>query len=745
MFNLSSRNLRILLAAIVAALLVALAIFVARTVISARKAIRVVVMETSITRQKQQEQAEALKKIEERLVAVGQTGKDSSPRTSEVDASIAEQLAAMTEQLESLTADRAEGAGAVGTAAVSGPSWSIIDGVDIYQKDGRLEFYGLTVDQRRHGAVSSSAMVIDTRSPKSWLVWHPAHRPVVAPRTLTLDFAPGTKTAGKMAVALRLSNDKVVRFPLVLGPPVPGGVAGPAAKAPPDVEQAFAGNAQVATLRQVSATRFVARLPRSLASLMDTAGQDGVGITYVGLEFEHPTPTTLAIRSLRLDGGAPVEPGQMVRLSGVVSGHSGLSGRIVELIDDAGGRQSATLALDGSFGFANVPAQSPVSLRFEHEGRIYHAATGRWFMASDPHSRTDIRIAPEFFNPSAAPPNKADIALSGEVSTEDGKLPARYMPNTRTSWPGAGPVQEFAGRSFANGAGLLDRDRQLFNRDRCLRVFAVGGSTYVSLQVAVHEKFTSVLEAELGRRLGHCVELISAGRDNGDLGAIYPFIANYGSKFDPDVILIEQMTALTMQMGPELVRRTLGYKYENNVLDHFYFDEKGVLTFRKWDPSWALDAVKPSGEPLIPGLNIWHSMNIPYVDFHKEAQDAFRLAEAILQRIKAENPRARVVLATGRDQAGCLKAGICEGEFKLPDGRTVPMGVNTALENFSGMCERAGVTCIHPPIPRKGTPFESGIIYQHDGHYTVKGHQWLARHLADGLEPLLREIKDKAQ
>jgi hypothetical protein len=738
MFNLSSRNIKFLLVAVIAALLVAVAIFVARTVTSARKAIRVVVMETSVTRLKQQEQADSLKSIETKLAALGQAAKDPAQTNEEL-------FAAISEQLENLVSDRAAGSVSVDGFDRQAASWSVFDGIDIYQKPGRLEFYGMSVDQRRHGAVSNSGLVLTTNSPKSWLLWRPAFEPVIAPRTLTLELGQGSTHAGKMTLLVALSNNKLVRLPLVFGPPIPGPAAGAQAKPPQDVTDAFAAQSQPLKLQQVSAKRFVARLPRSLATLMDTAGGEGVGIKFVALELEHPTPASYVIRSLRLDGAPPVEAGEMVRISGMVSGHSGLAGRSVELIDDKGASRSATLALDGSFGFANVPAQAPLSLRFEHEGRNYYATTGRWFMASDLHTRVEIRIAPEFHNPSAAPPDKADIALAGEAVSEDGKLPFRYTPNARTSWPGAGPVQEFAGRSFANGAGMMDRDRQLFNRDRCLRVFAVGGSTYVSLQVTVHEKFTSLLEAELGRRLGRCVEVISAGRDNGDIGAIYPFIASYGAKFDPDVILIEQMTALAMQMGPELVKRILGYKYENNVLDNFYFDEKGNLTFRRWDPSWALDAVKPTAEPLIPGLNIWYSMNIPYADFHKEARDAFQLAEAILQRIKAENPRARLVLATGRDQAGCLKAGICEGEFKLPDGRTVPMGISTALDNFSGMCKRAGITCIHPPIPRQGTPFDSGIVYQHDGHYTVKGHQWLARHLADGIEPLLREIKETAQ
>ena len=292
------------------------------------------------------------------------------------------------------------------------------------------------------------------------------------------------------------------------------------------------------------------------------------------------------------------------------------------------------------------------------------------------------------------------------------------------------------GRSFANNFGFIDRDRALDNRDRCLRIGAVGGSTYVALQVKPFERFNIVLEVELGRRLGRCVEVISAGRDNGDLAANYRVIRDYIMKFQPDIVLIEQMAGLATQMEPRILKSTLGWNYEHNVVDNFYFDASGALTFRSWDSSWALDAVAPTNESLIRNLGIFDSFNIPYADFAPEAKASFDLFAAIAQKLRNDYPKTRFVMATGHDQAGC-RSHNCDGTFEMPDGRVVRKGVHQLIENFSKLCEQAGIDCVQPPVPEIEPAADETLTYPNDAHYSIRGHQWLAMHLADQLFAIL--------
>jgi len=612
--------------------------------------------------------------------------------------------------------------------------WSFIDGSDLYQQSGLLEFYGATVSQRRTGPIATSGLVLTATASKSWLVWSPTATPRFAPRHLILDLDPDSTFAGKLAVTLALKDGRSFRFLAELGSTILTNKAGVAVTPPDDVRAAYDKAEAEVLFRQASPTRFIAAIPKQVAAALSAEESNRAGVKSWIVTTEHPVAAAFVIKALALSTGLEAPPSAKSDIAGTVVDPAASPGAYVEMQLENGDHATATIGHDGSFNFPDVPIAQPISLRYRRLGKDYHSALGRWFMPVPGRLETVIRVAPEFANPQGLPPSSTEIAMAADITPEM----IRLMPTRRTSWPGHPPKpQEFEGKSFVNNGGFLDRDRDVFNRDRCLRIFAVGGSTYVALQVKPGEKFNIVLEAELGRRLGRCVEVITAGRDNGDVGANYRTIRDYGMKFEPDIVVIELMSALVMQMGPELLKRTIGWNYEHSALDNFYFDSDGKLSFRPWDPSYALDAVKPDAAPLIPGLNLWKSFHIPYGRFAPEAKDAFQLYAAILERLKGEFPKTRFVLATGRDQAGCRDQS-CDGQFTFVDGQTVSMGVSTLLDNFSKLCRDSGAICVHPPLPQ---PDEApGLLYQNDGHYSVQGHQWLARHLADELLPLARSL-----
>jgi hypothetical protein len=159
--------------------------------------------------------------------------------------------------------------------------------------------------------------------------------------------------------------------------------------------------------------------------------------------------------------------------------------------------------------------------------------------------------------------------------------------------------------------------------------------------------------------------------------------------------------------------------------------------FRPWDASWGLDATPPKYEPLIPGLPLGETFMIPRADFPPEAKAAFDLYVAILERLRKENPGVKFVVATGRDQSACHRSGSCDGTFTFADGRTVRKGVAQLLANSDWLCERANVHCLHPAIPAKAPEPDELLTYINDGHYSIRGHQWLAQSFAEGLTKIL--------
>jgi hypothetical protein len=314
----------------------------------------------------------------------------------------------------------------------------------------------------------------------------------------------------------------------------------------------------------------------------------------------------------------------------------------------------------------------------------------------------------------------------------------RYVPHQLTNWPGAGQIQEFKGASFANNFGHLDRDRAFQNDDRCLRVVVVGGSGFVALQVKPGEKFNIVAESELGIKLGRCVEVISAGRDNGNVGANYRLIRDYAMKFSPDIVIFEHNAAYAAQMNATLLRKALGYDYAHSALDNFYFDKEGQLTFREWDPVWSLDAVAPDPSPLLPSIPFYQTFWVPRADFAPEAKGSFDLLIALMGKLKKNYPNTRFVMITALDQANCRGKASCASEATLLDKRIIPVSVAQLLENFASVCKDAGISCIQAPLSGPSAASEERLQYLSDSHFSIHGHQWLGTILAAGVEEIVQ-------
>lgn len=639
------------------------------------------------------------------------------------------------------TVDQANATSPLAEAGVQLREWAFIDTVDVYQKAALLEIYGGTLTQKRTGPISVDSAVLVATAPRSWLVWTPDRTPRIDSDRIVLEFAEDSTLSGTATIGVILNDGRFIGWSARLGAGAASNPPPPAAEnVPAELSKAVEEAGAPLPLQAMAPQRFVGEVPASLRAQLNAPAPAGKRIKSWVAFFDGPAPASVELRSLALvqSRARPFE-GIGSEIAGKVEHVTTGAEESIQLLLETGEVYKTSLGSDGSFRFTDLPAGQAMSLRYRYQGQDYYAAQGRWFRSLNGEMPVTVPVLPEFTNPDGTPPDPKSADVKIEYDQEGEALTTfRYAKHRRTFWPGSGtPPQEFAGRSFGNNFGHLDRDRALDNRDRCLRIFVVGASSLVALQVKPGEKFNIVLESELGRRLGRCVEVITAGRDNGDIAANYRVIRDYGMKFKPDLVLIEHMGALAAQMEPTLLKRSLGWSYEHNVLDNFYFDGEGKLTFRSWDASWALDAVPASGEPLIPGLGLFDSFSIPLADFAPEAKASFKLFAAIARQLRSDFPGSRFALLSALDQARCHRAKTCEGVLKMPDGRVVPMGVVQMMANFSHLCKEAGIDCVQARIPEKAPPPGELLSYSHDGHYSVRGHQWLARELTEGIADLL--------
>jgi hypothetical protein len=356
-------------------------------------------------------------------------------------------------------------------------------------------------------------------------------------------------------------------------------------------------------------------------------------------------------------------------------------------------------------------------------GRDHYATLGRWFVAHANRDDIEISLAPLYVNQDGHPadPSKARFAVPAKPLPHG----AFYEPHTRQFWPGISKPQEFESTTFSNNAGYIDRDRFFDNPDNCYRVVHLGSSNAVALQVRPFEKYNMVMESELAVRLQRCVEVISAGRDNGDIGSNYARIRHYAIQFNPAAILIENSSSLMMQLTPLLLKKTVGWDHTNNALDNFYYDAEGRLQFRPGVQDYGVYASKPDSSPLLPGVPLHLTLQIPFDLMPKEGQEAYRYLGDIMAFLAREHPEQKFVLHTSLDEVTqCRKQ--CTIPLQLPDGRSLTAGASVFVANMREFCATRKLQCLFPAGADEFRTLDRYLTFEQDAHYSVLGHQWLA-------------------
>jgi hypothetical protein len=190
-----------------------------------------------------------------------------------------------------------------------------------------------------------------------------------------------------------------------------------------------------------------------------------------------------------------------------------------------------------------------------------------------------------------------------------------------------------------------------------------------------------------------------------------------------------------MQLVPDLLRDGFGWNHEFNALDNFAYDDKHQLYFRPWSEEYALHTVPPKFPELIPGVRFFDSLKVPFEAIPPVGKQSFDYLRDILAYFKKQHPAERFIVHTGLDEAQCK--GRCNSQVKQPDGRSVIVGATVFTENVREFCKSNHLECLHPHVADESAPSSDFLIFESDGHYNVRGHQWLAAELTKGVAPLL--------
>jgi len=606
---------------------------------------------------------------------------------------------------------------------------AMIDAVGPYRKNGLFEIYGGSFRERRSGPIQVTEAQFEISHDEGWLIWSPDDSPARDATHLSLEFA-AAPTAGDITIGFVLDDGQVVSYGLQAGPATasPSGLLAPLL--PKEITDKASASQPLASLKLSGNKALFALPPQMLVKLRN--GQRNQ-IAQWFLKVKGAAGTSLRPRQIALIRPAPPATTAGVTLAGRVVGAELAPGTQIELLTESGSLSRQALGADGAFAFTGVDTAQPVSLRVRHPRILSYATLGRWFLPS--YSRNDLLVdlTPRYVNKDGHAPDQSTARFVGPRAPSP--VAALYEPHARQYWPGGSTVQEFDSTTFTNNYGYLDSDRFFDNPDNCVRLASTGGSDMVALQVRPQEKFNILLEESVGIALGKCVEIISAGADNGDLGTNYPRIRDYTSKFNVVHTLVSMASGLVYQVNPQMLRDGLGMDPENSALPNFYFDDKGVFTFREASPVYPVFMSKPTYPEYVKGIPFSYTLSVPFDVMPDPGKESFRYWTEIVNYIERKHPGQNFIFHTGVDQAQCRKS--CGPTLTLEDGRKVLAGSRGYVNTLTEYCSKNGYNCINPPFSDFYTERPNLLTFEFDNHYSMLGHQWLADQLTAPVVKLL--------
>ena len=295
--------------------------------------------------------------------------------------------------------------------------WAFLDDVDVYQKAGLVEVYGGVLTQRHAGPIAVRSAVLTTSAPKTWLIWSPDYSPEIDAQRIELDLDADTIQAGKLTVGVILDDGVFMGWTTRLGPDMLSNPTPPLkpVEVPKDIAEPIGHTAFAGSLTTVGGGRYVGDVPAALKAALGGAGTARRTVKAWVLALEGGAPGELAVRRLALSAATQTiaDPATSA-IAGQIQDVPVNPGDHIELVLENNEVRSNELALDGSFGFADVPTRLAASLRYRFKGETYYASLGRWFRPLAGTMVLNVFVRPEFNNPDAREPNPAETDIKSE-------------------------------------------------------------------------------------------------------------------------------------------------------------------------------------------------------------------------------------------------------------------------------------------------------------------------------------------
>jgi hypothetical protein len=614
---------------------------------------------------------------------------------------------------------------------------AILDEVPLYSKGDQIEIYGANLRQAKSGPIRITESILEVEQGRAVLAWWPRHSMLDQPTHVRVKLSQRDLVdQGALQVFVRLKDDTVLKFAARLGDRTTAATEPGPSKLPADLAGMLEQRIPTETMARVD-DAFVGELSEETRRRVSSLGDDPVKL--VALAVEGAAGLRLGLSEVSF-ARSPVNRTGKIKLAGRVLSDSHVAGASVELVDLSGAVRKVKISESNSFVFADLEKGQPVSLKVSFGDQDYFADQGRWIIPKD-DMKAVIHVEPSYVNRDghAPDPTAREFAFGGPAAGG-----ALYSSHHRLRWNGNVKIQEFDSFTFTNNWGYVDRDRFLANTDDCYRVVHVGSSHAVAIQVPVAQKYNLLLEEDLGLRLNRCVEVISAGRDNGDPAANYPTIVGYAVPFKPDVIILDIQTALLMQLDGELSRRYLGWDPDHSGIGRLEYQSDGRLAYRPPNPNYALYTQPPDPTySYLARVDLRSTLKVAWDKLPPIGQRTYRRLEDVIKFYREMFPGVRFVLESGVELAQCASFNqtCSDQDIVGSDGTAFKVGPMSFFANLRRACRDAAIECFEFPRYRYETDVNKPLVFAGDGHLNVRGHQWFARELAAQISEKLLDAK----
>ncbi len=618
---------------------------------------------------------------------------------------------------------------------------SFIDSVDPYQKEGLVEIYGGELRLPKDGPVGIKSAQFQILDSHALLVWSQGRFPADGATHLELRFERPVSARLPFRVGIALRNGEVHTFypKDQFTFPDPSSVGPYLRNIPDELIAGLEKQGEPTSLEKIGEGLY--RAP--LVDLRLDSADPGTGIDYFFIEWVGAQGQTVSIRNLGLVTLLD-EPGpDTIDVKGRVIGNAE-PGTPVRMLSEAGETRSSALAADMEFTFADVPADSRVSIWFREAETDFFVTHGRWIEAATAQGRLVIDTRPriplsqEVTNPEKPKPPPRDLSRpNSSLFPRKSKYFGLRVPHSRQLYTGIpGKVTEFHNIAFANNYGYFDRDRFFDNPDGCFRAVVMGPSTITNIMHRTTEKFNVLLEAELGVRLQKCAEIIAAGQGGAPPSNHYQRMETYVRAFKPDVVLIEVEVGTLTFLHPILQQKILGVDPEHPRWGAVYYDEGGRLQFRPRDVRYRRHLTPRDMSPLKSDVLPNQALLIPYDRMPPEGRETFAIFRDFLDKLKRENPDIRFILFSFHAQIRAAQdPSTGRQPHALENGETTELGFEIFAENVRRFCEENNFECIVPPLPSGIGDEDRYLTWRYDNHLSYRGQQWLSHMLTDALAP----------